>query len=135
MVEDDEKRLVARCLAGDEDARTGLVDAYARMVGMVIWRATADHDLVEDLAQDTFLRVFRCFDEIDDALRQESRWDPPRGFARRVVHAARQDERPITVPGIAAACVGAVRGLLADSATTLAGFAWTLRQYWLLLAR
>ena len=29
------------------------------MVGTVIWRATGDHDVVEDLAQETFLRVFR----------------------------------------------------------------------------
>lgn len=29
------------------------------MVGTVIWRATRDHDLIEDLAQEAFLRVFR----------------------------------------------------------------------------
>lgn len=29
------------------------------MVGTVIWRATGDHDAVEDLAQETFLRAFR----------------------------------------------------------------------------
>jgi RNA polymerase sigma-70 factor (ECF subfamily) len=29
------------------------------MVGTVIWRATGDHDVVADLAQETFLRVFR----------------------------------------------------------------------------
>jgi RNA polymerase sigma-70 factor (ECF subfamily) len=29
------------------------------MVGTVIWRATGDHGVVEDLAQETFLRVFR----------------------------------------------------------------------------
>lgn len=28
------------------------------MAGTVIWRATGDHDVVEDLAQETFLRVF-----------------------------------------------------------------------------
>lgn len=98
MVEDDEKRLVERCLAGDEDARTGLVDAYARMVGTVIWRATGDHDLVEDLAQDTFLRVFRALASFDrrsklstwiytiahrvaiDHLRRAGRW-PEETFA------------------------------------------------------
>ena len=30
-----------------------------RMVGTVIWRATGDDGVVEDLAQETFLRVFR----------------------------------------------------------------------------
>jgi RNA polymerase sigma-70 factor, ECF subfamily len=55
----DERELVRRCLRKDEDACTQLVEAHARMVGTVIWRATGDHDVVEDLAQETFLRVFR----------------------------------------------------------------------------
>jgi len=55
----DERDLIQRCLAGNQDACTVLVDAYARMVGTIIWRATGDHDAVEDLAQETFLRVFR----------------------------------------------------------------------------
>ena len=65
MVEDDERRLIEGCLAGDEDAAAKLVDAHARMVGTVIWRATGDHDVVEDLAQDTFLRVFRALGSFD----------------------------------------------------------------------
>ena len=55
----DDRELVRRCLQKDEDAWTQLAEAYARMVGTVIWRATGDHDVVEDLAQETFLRVFR----------------------------------------------------------------------------
>ena len=55
---DDERRLIDDCLAGDEDACTRLVDTHARMVGTVIWRAIGDHRMVEDLTQDTFLRVF-----------------------------------------------------------------------------
>ena len=55
----DEGNLVRRCLAGDQDACADLVHGYARMVGTVIWRATGNHDAVEDLAQETFLRVFR----------------------------------------------------------------------------
>ena len=56
----DEQQLVQRCLTGDQDACTDLVDAYARLVGTIIWRATGDGDVVEDLAQETFLRVFRA---------------------------------------------------------------------------
>lgn len=59
MDDPDERKLVRRCLAGDQDACTQLVDQYARMVGTVIWRAIGRHDLVEDLAQEAFLRVFR----------------------------------------------------------------------------
>jgi RNA polymerase sigma-70 factor (ECF subfamily) len=58
-VGDDERELVRQCLDGNQDACAGLVQQYAAMVGTVIWRATADHALVEDLAQETFLRVFR----------------------------------------------------------------------------
>ena len=56
---DDERALVERCLAGDQDACRTLVDLYARMVGTVIWRATGTPDVVEDLVQEAFLRVFR----------------------------------------------------------------------------
>lgn len=59
-MEDDERRLIDECLSGDEEACARLVDAHARMVGTVIWRATGDHRIVEDLAQETFLRVFHA---------------------------------------------------------------------------
>lgn len=49
-----------RRLVGDQAACTELVDAHARMVGTVIWRATGRADAVEDLSQETFLRVFRA---------------------------------------------------------------------------
>jgi RNA polymerase sigma-70 factor, ECF subfamily len=58
-VDRDERNLVRQCLRGDQDACTRLVHEYAALVGTVIWRATGDHDTVEDLAQETFLRVFR----------------------------------------------------------------------------
>ena len=58
-VDHDERELVRQCLQGDQAACADLVQEYARMVGTVIWRATGDHDGIEDLAQETFLRVFR----------------------------------------------------------------------------
>jgi RNA polymerase sigma-70 factor, ECF subfamily len=58
-VDRDERELVRQCLQGDQDACTSLVQDYAAMVGTVLWRATGDHTAVEDLAQETFLRVFR----------------------------------------------------------------------------
>lgn len=88
----DDGGLVRRCLQGDQDACTELVDRFARMVGTVIWRATGDQDAVEDLAQETFLRVFRGLPYFDaraklstwiftiahrvavDRLRQAGRW-------------------------------------------------------------
>lgn len=51
--------LVKRCLSNDQEACAQLVDQYARMVGTIIWRATQDEEHVEDLVQETFMRVFR----------------------------------------------------------------------------
>jgi RNA polymerase sigma-70 factor, ECF subfamily len=61
----DERALVRRCLKQDQDASTELVQRFAPMVGTVIWRATGDHAATEDLAQETFLRVFRGLPHFD----------------------------------------------------------------------
>ena len=66
---DDDRQLVARCLAGDQSACTALVDTYARMVGTVIWRATGDHEEVADLTQETLLRAFRALPYFDARAR------------------------------------------------------------------
>lgn len=68
-VERDERDLVEQCLAGNQDACADLVNSYARMVGTVIGRATADREAVEDLAQETFLRVFRALPYFDARAR------------------------------------------------------------------
>jgi RNA polymerase sigma-70 factor (ECF subfamily) len=68
-VERDEKDLVRRCLAGDQQACADLVEIYARMVGTVIWRATGDQEVVEDLSQETFLRMFRALVYFDARAR------------------------------------------------------------------
>ena len=65
----DERALVAACLAGDERACSALGDAYARMVGTVIWRATGQHDVIEDLTQETFLRTFKALQYFDARAR------------------------------------------------------------------
>ncbi|HET6957631.1 MAG TPA: sigma-70 family RNA polymerase sigma factor [Vicinamibacterales bacterium] len=65
----DERDLVESCLAGNQDACAALVDQYARMVGTVIWRATGDAGVVEDLAQETFLRVFKALPYFDARAR------------------------------------------------------------------
>jgi len=61
----DDRALVARCLAGDQQACATLVDTYSRMVGTIIWRGTGRSEDVDDLAQETFLRVFRALPYYD----------------------------------------------------------------------
>ena len=65
----EDKDLVDACLARDERACSNLVDAYARMVGTVIWRATGNRDVIDDLTQETFLRVFRALAYFDARAR------------------------------------------------------------------
>ena len=60
-----ESALVERVLSGDQEACMRLVHNYSRMVGTVIWRATGDDRVVEDLSQETFLRVFRAMEYFD----------------------------------------------------------------------
>jgi RNA polymerase sigma-70 factor (ECF subfamily) len=72
-VDRDERGLVEACLAGNQEACANLVNAYARMVGTVIWRATGDREVVDDLAQETFLRVFRAL-PLFDARARLSTW-------------------------------------------------------------
>lgn len=55
----DERELIRRCLGGDQEACASLVERYAAMIGTIVWRATGEKDAVEDLSQETFLRMFR----------------------------------------------------------------------------
>ena len=76
--------------------------------------------------------------EIDDALRGQPVWEPPPGFARRVARLSRTSQpevAPVALRDAVRLLPSFVHALAMDSATTLAGFGWTLRQYWLLLAR
>ena len=52
--------LVQRAVAGDQDAFTLLVIKYQRRVQRLIGRMVRDVDLVEDIAQETFIRAYRA---------------------------------------------------------------------------
>jgi RNA polymerase sigma-70 factor (ECF subfamily) len=52
--------LMARVREGDRDAFSDLVDRHKDAVVSYLTRLSGDHDHAEDLAQDTFLRLFRA---------------------------------------------------------------------------
>jgi RNA polymerase sigma-70 factor (ECF subfamily) len=52
--------LMTRVRRGDQDAFTDLVDRHKDAVVSYVARLTADRDRAEDLAQETFLRLFRA---------------------------------------------------------------------------
>ncbi|MCZ8251052.1 MAG: RNA polymerase sigma factor RpoE [Hylemonella sp.] len=57
---DSDAQLVARTLAGDDRAFDLLVIKYQRRIQRLIARMVRDVDLVEDIAQESFIRAYRA---------------------------------------------------------------------------
>src|ERR1041384_8105622 len=57
---DTDQVLVARTAAGDQRAYELLVIKYQRRIQRLIGRMVRDVDLVEDIAQETFIRAYRA---------------------------------------------------------------------------
>jgi RNA polymerase sigma-70 factor (ECF subfamily) len=57
---DSDQMLVARTVAGDQRAFELLVIKYQRRIQRLIARMVRDVDLVEDIAQETFIRAYRA---------------------------------------------------------------------------
>ena len=55
--------LVERTVAGDQKAYELLVIKYQRRIGRLIGRMVRDTDLVEDIAQETFIRAYRALSQ------------------------------------------------------------------------
>ncbi|REJ91228.1 MAG: RNA polymerase sigma factor, partial [Planctomycetota bacterium] len=62
-------RLVEDARSGDQNAFGQLVQRYERRLLRVIQRFVRDLDLAEDLAQETFLRVYERLDQFDASRR------------------------------------------------------------------
>jgi len=75
-------------------------------------------------------------DAAETLLKSSAAWEPPDGFALRVIAASRSDERRETQVPRALAVIGItgrIRASLAALAARRQGAAWVLRQYWNLL--
>ena len=59
MTDLDERALIERCRAGDDDAFSELVDRYKNLVYAVVTRLVANRAEADDLAQEVFLKVHR----------------------------------------------------------------------------
>ncbi len=55
----DERALIERCRTGDDAAFAELVETYKRLVYGLVYRLVADRSLVDDLAQEVFLKIHR----------------------------------------------------------------------------
>jgi RNA polymerase sigma-70 factor (ECF subfamily) len=65
VVETDQLEWLGRCARGEAAACAELVARYGRMVGTIILRTLGRPEDVEDLVQETFLRVFRYLPEFE----------------------------------------------------------------------
>ena len=59
----DEKKLLQKAKAGDQQAFTMLVNAYQAKVMKIIGRYVYDYTEIQDLAQETFLKAFNGLDK------------------------------------------------------------------------
>ncbi|MGQ9526064.1 MAG: sigma-70 family RNA polymerase sigma factor [Armatimonadota bacterium] len=56
----DEKRLVERCVRGDNEAFNELVKRFERQVYNLAYRLTGNHDDAEDVASEAFVRAYNA---------------------------------------------------------------------------
>ena len=61
----DERALVARTLAGDDDAFAALIRTHQAIVYNIAYRLVGQRETAQDLAQETFLRAFKALDTFD----------------------------------------------------------------------
>jgi hypothetical protein len=77
------------------------------------------------------------FEQIDEALRQQPTWEPPPSFARRVARMTQplHVDAPVRLLDVLTFAPQTLRDALLNVAATVAGWKWTVRQYWLLVSQ
>lgn len=71
---DRDQRLVRRIAAGDSSALAALYDTHADMIHAIIMRVVHDHQIAEDLLQESFLRVWQHARSYDGNLGRVRAW-------------------------------------------------------------
>lgn len=65
----EQSALLERCARGEPAACARLVETHGRLVGTIILRTLGRGEDIEDLVQETFLRVFRFLPEFEQRAR------------------------------------------------------------------
>ncbi len=65
----DEKALVGRAKAGDEDAFRQLVERHGHGLFRLAWRLTGNRENAEDIVQEAFLKAYRALHRFDERSR------------------------------------------------------------------
>ncbi len=68
MLSRSDQEVVAKCLSGDPDAYSTLVERYGGRVYNIALRITNDTDAANDCAQEAFIRAYRALHQYDPSL-------------------------------------------------------------------
>ena len=68
-VEKDDDTLIKRCLDGDKEAFQALLAKYSNLVGSIAYNILGDVDIAADITQETFLKVYRNLQSLEDTRR------------------------------------------------------------------
>ncbi len=66
---EEEALLIERCKEGDDEAFKKLVGKYTNLVGSIAYNILGDIHLAYDITQETFLKVYRNLDHLEDPAR------------------------------------------------------------------
>ena len=70
-MKNDDVQLIQHSLAGDQNAFANLVKKYQKSVHALAWRKVGDFHIAEEIAQDTFLQVYKKLATLKDPHRFE----------------------------------------------------------------
>lgn len=90
--------LVARAQTGSEKAYRELLGRYQRPVFSIIYRMIRDRELAEDLAQETFVRVFNNIDRYDPRFKFSS-WIFKIATNLTIDHIRRKELNTVSIDG------------------------------------
>jgi RNA polymerase sigma-70 factor (ECF subfamily) len=92
----EDAELTRRCLAGEERAYRELIERYRRPVYTLVLRMLRSAEDAEDVAQETFVRMFRALDRYDPA-RPFSAWLFTIASRLAIDHLRRRRVRPMSL--------------------------------------
>ena len=61
-----DSEVVKSCLRGNNDAFAELISRYKRLIYSVAYKFTSDNEEADDMAQDTFIKIYRSLSKYND---------------------------------------------------------------------
>jgi RNA polymerase sigma-70 factor (ECF subfamily) len=110
-----DEELIARTLAGDDEAFATLVSRHTDLVYTIALRVVGDEDEADDVAQETFVRAYRALGRFRGDSKFSS-WLYRIAVNRGLTHLKRRKRRAVTVDFVAEPYVEA-QAAMADTST------------------